>query len=1170
MTKKHLFAALSVLFPLLLMADPIDFETAKQLASSYVEIGGEPTLVKKAVRSEAKSRTLSESLKSTSPYYVFSRGEDKGFVIVSGDDCLPKILGYTESGNFDESTLPPHFLNWLQHYGDLIETAQSKGENVSRESESRAPQRNVLKAGKVDVDPLVTAHWHQSGPYNNLCPFLKGTTNRSLTGCVATAGAQIIYYYRKDNPSTLLATTPTYGYGDAPVTVSYPEGTPMKWDLMLDSYNGSRPAEYDEAVATFNAALGAATWLTYGSSTSGQISDLVNTFNSYFRVSSTCLYKDGQSQSAWENLIYNELVSQRPIVYSGVHPNSGGHAVVLDGYKASSNLYHFNFGWGGQADGWYTVDDETGMNGFVSYQGMVYKIKPKKTNVNVKMQVPEKFYVNRTNDVKLKVENNGTLDFSGVYLFMNTNGKKPTSLSSAKDKNVETIFLPDGESVEIVLNCKPVLEKTCYVWATDENLNVFAVDTIEAVIPKSNLSLLGMELMSSSDVERHGENDYEVVYNPSKVTCEIEVENNGDIDYEGSPRLAVYSSDDGGETFEYVGYKTGKLDVAAGESSKFSINVTNTSSCPVETGKLYYCVMVNPMPAIQSEDTLNYANNDTIVRFVLKDCDLAVESYENNCVKVKGTWDYNEFLSIANKAAYKSSTSFDLTGVERIGEIPAIEDKPNALFYISDEKITEGVNVVNINNSTCEELALTVGYDFSPVSNIKVKNFSINIAQEPNKWYLFTSPCDLSVPQGMIARQIDKHTTILGINGKTTNVDKMLAGMTYLLITSSDRHQILTANDVEVLSSPIENVDPAVVGTYVNAATPAGAFLIGGSGEFFEMVDEGTAYEALRGCFVDEKVTRNFKTYSNLTLDPKYIILGQSIQTAYDALEQYSDIVTEAAYQELLDSIMNAEVVFSNMSITKANAVAKYADSLLVWTEEYKKQLSANNSGAEIDVTSFIVNPSFEAGNLNGWVTDNKAVAQVRSASNLFYKGVGSDGEYLLYNFNPSDSTGVSISQTIEGLLSGTYRLSAMLGTAMGKTVTLFAGDEKVTVSAHDFGQFYLNEVVIDNVVVGDDGTLAIGVEGGAWYKADDFRLVCVELDDKGVSDAIVGVADEKPEISVRSSDGGIVVTAQRSTLVTIHSVTGVNVWNNHVHGSTTIQLSSGIYIVNGQKVVVR
>ena len=102
MIKKLLFTALSICLSSMLIADPIDYDTAKKLAFSYVSVGNEPTLVKKAIRSEAKSRTLSEELKSTSPYYIFSRGENSGFVIVSGDDCLPKILGYTENGNFDE------------------------------------------------------------------------------------------------------------------------------------------------------------------------------------------------------------------------------------------------------------------------------------------------------------------------------------------------------------------------------------------------------------------------------------------------------------------------------------------------------------------------------------------------------------------------------------------------------------------------------------------------------------------------------------------------------------------------------------------------------------------------------------------------------------------------------------------------------------------------------------------------------------------------------------------------------------------------------------------------------------------------------------------------------------------------------------------------------------
>ena len=143
-------------------------------------------------------------------------------------------------------------------------------------------------------------------------------------------------------------------------------------------------------------------------------------------------------------------------------------------------------------------------------------------------------------------------------------------------------------------------------------------------------------------------------------------------------------------------------------------------------------------------------------------------------------------------------------------------------------------------------------------------------------------------------------------------------------------------------------------------------------------------------------------------------------------------------------------------------------------------------------------------------------------------------------NLQTSDSTGVSISQTITGLVPGTYRLSAMLGTDYGKIVTMFAGDKKVSVGAHDFGLFYLNKAIIDNIEVGDDGKLLIGVEAGDWYKADDFRLVCVKLADDNITDAIVGVSNEQNGLSISSNDGNITISTLDGTHVAIYSITGV------------------------------
>jgi len=1165
--KKFLLGFMSALVSATMMADPIDMEKAKSLAISLMPTNAEPVLVKTAVRNEAKSRTLDESVKATAPYYIFSRGENQGFIIVSGDDCLPEILGYTESGDFDEESLPPHLLNWLNHYATLIEDAQAQGANTPNEARTRATiEPTVRTATKTDIDPLVTAHWHQSGPYNNLCPFITGTTNRAVTGCVATAAAQVIYHWRKDNPSTLLATTPTYTYGSAPVTVSYPKGTPMKWDLMLDNYNGSRPAEYDEAVATFNAAVGAGTWLTYGSSTAGQIRDLVNTFNSYFRMSSECLYKWDSNQTDWETKIYNELANGRPIVYSGVHATSGGHAVVLDGYKASTNLYHFNFGWGGQGDGWYTVNDENGMNGFNESQGMVYKIQPKVRNIGVKIIRPEKFHLNRTNDIRIKVSNNSTLNFSGVYLFLTT-GSKPSSLPSAKDEDVATVFTNDGSDKYITLSCKPTLDRTYTIWVTDDKLTVLDSDTLTPTSVKSELQLLGIDILGSNQIETYNGEDFKVVYNPSKATCEIEIANISENIYEGSPKINIHGSKDNGATFELVGTKTGKIAIEAGKSQKAEINITSTSSCPLEPGTLYCATVVNPITSLSSDDTLQYVNSDTIARFILKESDLAIASYENRCLKFTGNWDFNKFTSLSNGKAYADATSFDLTEVTGIGSQPVFENNPNALFYVADDAFTSGYNIVKKSDSSCANLTLTAGYDFQPLGDINVANYTFNLSQEPNHWYQLTSPCTVEIPHGIIAREVNAHSKLSGITQRTTDVTTLEAGKTYLVMTSSAKKQTLTSAGITCLASPVVNADPSFIGTYVGTTLQTGAMLIDHTDDYFSPIEEGAMTEGLRGYFYDEATTRRFRAYSNMQIDNECLTLGLAIDSCYTLIDEYHDIVTEEAQNAFMDSIAAAEKIFSERTLSAAE-LKSYISKFEELIESYKLQINITDVEGEKDCTGFIVNPSFELGSTTGWTVEDKTIASAKATSNLYYKGVGSDGAYLLNNLNLSDSTGIAISQTVEGLVPGTYRLTAMVGTSEGRTVTMFANDNKVAVDAHTFGKFYLTEAVIENIVIGEEGTLNLGIEAGDWYKADDFRLTLIE---ENVADGIsdIPAKDNSTPVAVVPVAGGVSITTFSTIPVTIHNTAGIRVWSNTVRGTATVSLPSGIYIIAGKKVAV-
>ena len=354
------FCALCV--SVVVIADPIDVEKAKQLAAQFMNgQQPQPQLVKKALRKQTDRRRLPQKYQTTAPYYIFSRGENQGFVVVSGDDALPEVLGYTESGNYDEDNMP-EFLKWyLEYYGSMIEDAQAN--KLPR----RAPE--VTADARVDIAPLITTHWDQGAPYNNLCPDRKDGGGKCLTGCVATAAAQVLYYWHKDLTDVTLAATSSYTYGDqAKATRAFPKGTQLKWDLMRTKY-GTEPEEYRTAVATLMAVVGGGAGLTYGSSTSGYPENCINVFKNIFGMNGgTHKYKDQGgndivSDANWATQLYNELMKKAPILYAGCREykdNNGntqaeGHAIVIDGYQANTGLFHFNLGWGGQSDGYFTV-----------------------------------------------------------------------------------------------------------------------------------------------------------------------------------------------------------------------------------------------------------------------------------------------------------------------------------------------------------------------------------------------------------------------------------------------------------------------------------------------------------------------------------------------------------------------------------------------------------------------------------------------------------------------------------------------------------------------------------------------------------------------------------------------------------------------------------------------
>ena len=281
-------------------------------------------------------------------YYVFSRGAGNGFVMVAADDRAGEVLGYADNGTFDYKNLPENMKGWLKKYQQEMEWLLEQPEDAS--------VKRVETPLDREVKPLLgDIAWNQSAPYNNMCP-MYDATQRCVTGCVATAVAQIMYYHRWPERGT---GEHTYGcdINGRGQTLSADFGaTEYAWDWMQPTYNANSSQESQDAVAELMYHCGVAMNMMYGLSSGAYSSEIPKALSEYFGYDGGMEYKmrDYYTSSEWEAIIRNELDNGRPIEYSGQTGNDGGHSFVCDGYDRNG-YFHFNWGWGGMSNGYFKL-----------------------------------------------------------------------------------------------------------------------------------------------------------------------------------------------------------------------------------------------------------------------------------------------------------------------------------------------------------------------------------------------------------------------------------------------------------------------------------------------------------------------------------------------------------------------------------------------------------------------------------------------------------------------------------------------------------------------------------------------------------------------------------------------------------------------------------------------
>lgn len=362
-------------------AEQINQSKASAIAQNFL------SKINTSITTQSNNRlTLAYTAKSVSNptqncFYVFNKGIKDGFIIVAADDCvLTEVLGYCNYGEYDNNNLPTNFKWWIDQYQREIDYA----------IKNRLSTTSTIQPFATSVSPLLgNIAWNQGDPYNLLCPTLtnaSGETERTVTGCVATATAQVMRYYKWPAKGTG-SNSYTWEKGGKTLSVDFSKST-YDWDNMTETYNSNSSTTEKNAVAKLMYDCGVSCNMEYNLSSAGgsaasaydQVEGLYNYFG--YDLGMEHLTRDYYKLTDWNSIIKNEIDNSRPILYRGTG-SGGGHAFIIDGYNASG-YFHFNWGWGGSSDGYFVTTALNpgelgiggGAGGYNYNQGMTIGIQP--------------------------------------------------------------------------------------------------------------------------------------------------------------------------------------------------------------------------------------------------------------------------------------------------------------------------------------------------------------------------------------------------------------------------------------------------------------------------------------------------------------------------------------------------------------------------------------------------------------------------------------------------------------------------------------------------------------------------------------------------------------------------------------------------------------------------
>lgn len=309
----------------------------------------------------------------TVDFYVFDFAPAKGFVIISANDNLTPIIGYSIESNFNTQFAKTGLNDWMNHAASHIYQAIQDNAQASQKISAQwiaYLQGNKPAISKSEVvTPLLATAWGQDTFYNQACPYNSTDNQTCQAGCVAVAMAQIMKYWNYPAQGT-----GSFVYDNVPPNFLWNYGTQTanfgtttyNWSAMPNHLNDT-----NNNVANLIYQCGVAAEMSYGDMNQGGSSAYTlaseapswhntaqSAFASYFSYNPNTLQGVIEAQytsTAWVSMLETELLEGRPVQYVGYDSIYGGHAWVCDGFDENDN-FHMNWGWNGLGNGYFSLN----------------------------------------------------------------------------------------------------------------------------------------------------------------------------------------------------------------------------------------------------------------------------------------------------------------------------------------------------------------------------------------------------------------------------------------------------------------------------------------------------------------------------------------------------------------------------------------------------------------------------------------------------------------------------------------------------------------------------------------------------------------------------------------------------------------------------------------------